>query len=404
MYPRRGILWLLGCGVLLKTAPLWAATQLRQATLRAPAGDGAQLVLDLSAAPGKPKVFTLSNPERLVIDLPNTGAARGLRLPAPAGPVTELRQGPRGNALRVVLQLKQGLPWQQRIEGQKLIIDMGRVPAAVAAAAEPPAAPKPVRAEHAPADAGRDVIVAIDAGHGGEDPGAVGRGGTREKVVVLAIAQALAKRINAEQGMKAMLTRSDDRRIELRERFAKARRAGADLFISVHADANTRSNVTGSSVYVLNEHGASSEAAQLLAQRENAAELKGGISLGDKDRRIASVLMDLSQGATVDHSSRAAERVLAQLDRVGTVRKTQVQSANFAVLKAPDIPSILVETAFISNPAEERKLASASHQQALADAMHRGVLEYFRENPPDGTWFSRQREQQRLVASSPASQ
>lgn len=404
MYPRRGLLWLLCSGVLLKAAPLWAAARLNKAALSAPTPEGAQLVLDLSA-PASPKVFALSNPERLVIDLPHTGAAKGMRLPAPAGPVTRLRQGAQGSTLRLVLDLKQGgLPYQHRIEGQKLIVDLGKLPAVVAAAPAQPAAPKPVRAEHAPADAGREVVVVIDPGHGGEDPGAVGRGGTQEKVVVLAIARALARRIDAEQGMKALLTRSDDRRIELRERFAKARRAGADLFISVHADANTKSNITGSSVYVLNEKGASSEAAGLLAQRENAAELKGGISLGDKDRRTASVLLDLSQAATVGLSTVAAERVLSYLDRVGTVRKTQVQSANFAVLKAPDIPSILVETAFISNPVEEKKLASSSHQQALADAIHQGVLDYFRQSPPDGTWFSRQREQQRLVAASPAGQ
>lgn len=403
MYPRRGLAWLLCCGVLVGAAPVLAATQLRQATLHAPAGDGAQLVLDLTATPASPRLFTLSNPERLVIDLPRTSAAKGLRLPAPAGPVTELRQGRQGSTLRLVMELRQGLPYQRRIEGQKLIVDLGRAPVAAAPAPALPVPPKPVRAEHAPVDAGRDVIVAIDAGHGGDDPGAIGRGGTQEKVVVLKIAQALARRIDAEPGMKALLTRSDDRRIDLRERFSKARRAGADIFISVHADANPKSNVTGSSVYVLNERGSSSEA-RFLAQQENAAELKGGISLGDKDKVTASVLMDLSQGATVDHSAKAAERVLAQLDRVGTVRKTQVQSANFMVLKSPDIPSILVETAFISNPSEEKKLASASHQQAVADAIFKGVLDYFRQSPPDGTLFARQREQQRLVAASPPPQ
>lgn len=403
MYPRRRIAWLLGCGVLMGATPLLAATQLRQATLQAPGTDGAQLVLNLSAAPANPKVFTLSNPERLVIDLPRTSAASGLRLPSPAGPVSKVRHGQQGSTLRVVLELRQSMSHQRRIEGQKLIVDLGRAPAAVASAPATPAPPSPVRAEHAPADAGRDVIVAIDAGHGGNDPGAIGRGGTQEKVVVLAIARALAKRIDAEPGMKALLTRSDDRRIDLRERFSKARREGADIFISVHADANPKSNVTGSSVYVLNERGSSSEA-RFLAQQENAAELKGGISLGDLDKKTASVLMDLSQAATVRHSALAAERVLAHLDRVGTVRKTQVQSANFMVLKSPDIPSILVETAFISNPAEEKRLASAAHQRAVADAIFQGVRDYFRESPPDGTLFARQRDQQHLVASSSPAQ
>jgi N-acetylmuramoyl-L-alanine amidase len=351
----------------LLAAPVSAATLLRQAALSAPAADGAQLTLELSAAPANSKVFTLSNPERLVIDLPRTSLAKGARLPAPAGPVTNVRDGRQGNTLRLVLDLKQGLPHQTRVEGRKLIVQLGRTPAAPAAA---PAPPTPVRAQHAPEDAGRDVIVAIDPGHGGDDPGAIGKAGTREKEVVLAIARALAGRIDAEPGMKAILTRNDDRRIDLRERFARARRAGADLFISVHADANHKSNVTGSSVYVLSEKGASSEAARWLAEKENESELKGGIAIGE-------------------------------MDRVGTIRKTQVQGANFMVLKSPDIPSILVETAFISNPGEERKLRSAAHQQAVAEAIFTGVREYLRQNPPDGTLLKRQRDARQLIAASP---
>jgi N-acetylmuramoyl-L-alanine amidase len=396
--------FLLGCCALLVAAPLAAATVLRQAVLSAPQADGARLVLELSAAPSQPKVFTLSGPERLVIDLPRTSLAKGVRLPAPAGPVRALRDGQQaGGTLRLVLELKQGMAHRTRIEGRQLIVELGRVAAAQPAPATPaaPEPPRPVRAAHAPGDAGRDIIVAIDPGHGGKDPGAIGKEKTQEKHVVLAIARALAKLIDAEPGMRAYLTRSDDRFIALRDRMALARRANADIFISGHADAFHKRDVSGSSVYVLSDAAASSEAARWLADQENAADLKGGISLGDMDKRTASDLMDLSQTASIGHGAVAAARVLTHLDRVGTVRKTRVEGAPFAVLKSPDIPSMLIETAFISNPAEEKRLRSPAHQQAVAEAIFNGVREYFRESPPDGTLLARLRDQRRLVAAQP---
>ncbi|MDQ2640879.1 MAG: N-acetylmuramoyl-L-alanine amidase [Pseudomonadota bacterium] len=408
--PRRSP-WLLAFCALLVAAPLAAATLLRQAVLVAPADDGARLELDLSAAASKPKVFTLSKPHRLVIDLPRTSLAKGTRLPAAAGPVRTVRDGVQsGGTLRLVLELKQGMSWKSRTEGNRFIVEMGRAPAASAvastaapapaAAAAAPAVVTPVRAEHAPRDAGRDVVVAIDAGHGGDDPGAIGKGGTREKDVVLKIAQELAKRVNAQPGMRAYLTRNDDRRIPLRERTRLARTAQADIFISVHADSVSRSEVTGSSVYVLDEKGKYSEAARWLAEQENAVDGGAG-DRGDRDDPLASVLVDLSQTASIGLSADVAQQVLAQLDRVGTIRKTRVQRAPFAVLKSRDTPALLVETAFISNPGEEKKLRTPAHQQAVADAIFKGVLEYFRQSPPDGTYFAREREERRLVASSP---
>jgi N-acetylmuramoyl-L-alanine amidase len=235
----------------------------------------------------------------------------------------------------------------------------------------------------------------VDAGHGGQDPGASGANGTHEKDVVLAIAQALAKRINAEPGMRAVLTRDSDVFIPLRGRMDIARRARADIFISVHADSIRDREVSGSSVYVLSNRGASSEAARWLAEQENSADLKGGVSLGDKDDALASVLIDLSQTASITSSMEAAGRVLGQLDHVGTIRKTQVQQAAFVVLKSPDIPSMLVETAYISNPGEEKKLRTAEHQAEIADAIFGGVREYFRQSPPDGTLYARQRDARR---------
>ena len=315
-----------------------------------------RIVLSLSGAPAQ-NVFTLNDPDRLVIDLPATRLASGVRLPAPAGLVKSVRSGsqPRSRRLRLVLELTR--PSSPTVStaaaangGRQLVIELGNV------APPPPAAPTPVRAAHAPAETDRDVIVAVDAGHGGQDPGASGSN-TREKDVVLAIARALARRIDAEPGMHAVLTRSDDRFIALRDRINLARAARADLFVSVHADSIRNRDVSGSSVYVLSERGASSEAARWLAENENAADLKGGVSLGDKSDQLASVLMDVSQSASIGASMDAAERVLAQLDQVGEVRKSKVQQAGFVVLKSPDIPSMLVETAYISNPAEEKKAA-----------------------------------------------
>jgi N-acetylmuramoyl-L-alanine amidase len=380
---------LLQVGLLLAAPVLQAANQVQTVTLDGRGADGARLLLELAAAPN-PNVFALDAPHRIVIDLKSTTLARGLRLPQGTGPVSKLRISPRpdGTTLRVVMELDRPLDPKVAVSGTQLTIELGKAPAASAV----PVAPAPVRAAHAPANTGRDIIVAVDAGHGGEDPGASGAKGTREKNVVLAIARALARRIDAEPGMKAVLTRDSDRFIELRERGNLARRAGADIFISVHADAIGNRKVSGSSVYVLNAAGAYSELAKWLADGENAADLKGGVSLTkDADDSLVSVLRDVSQTASIARSLEAAERVLGQLDRVGTIRKTLVQQAPFAVLKSRDIPSMLVETAYITNPEEERKLNSAQHQADIAEAIFKGVREYFRQNPPDGTLYAQQR-------------
>jgi N-acetylmuramoyl-L-alanine amidase len=256
------------------------------------------------------------------------------------------------------------------------------------AAAEVNATPKIIQAAHAPVDSGRDVVVAVDAGHGGQDPGAIGHGGTREKDVVLAIARALAERINGEPGMRAVLTRDRDEFLVLRDRIGRARIAKADMFVSIHADSIANRDVSGASVYVLSEHGASNEAARWLADRENAADLMGGVKLDDKDKQLASVLLDLSQTANISASMTAAQRVIGSLDAVGQVRKAQVQQAGFVVLKSPDIPSMLVETAYISNPEEEVSLRNTRHQAALADAIFAGLRGYFQANPPVGTRYA----------------
>jgi N-acetylmuramoyl-L-alanine amidase len=228
----------------------------------------------------------------------------------------------------------------------------------------------------------RLVTIALDAGHGGEDPGARGRGGSREKNVTLTIARKLKTIIDAEPNMRAVLTRDADYYLPLRTRVEKARRVKADLFVSIHADAFVRPNARGSSVFALSERGATSAAARWLAKRENDADLIGGVNLDVKDRHLAQTLLDLSQTATIQDSIKLARAVLNEIGGVNSLHKDDVEQAGFAVLKAPDIPSILVETAFISNPEEEQRLNDDAYQDRMAHAMFRGIKRYFARNPP----------------------
>jgi N-acetylmuramoyl-L-alanine amidase len=234
----------------------------------------------------------------------------------------------------------------------------------------------------------RPLVIAIDAGHGGQDPGARGPGGSREKMITLAIARELARQVNATPGLKAYLTRDTDVFIPLTQRYQKARAAKADLFVSIHADSFSRPDASGSSVFVLSQRGASSQAARWLASQENAADLVGGVKLQDKDDTLASVLLDLSQSATMRASEDMANQVLGGLKRLGRTHKDEVERANFVVLRSPDVPSMLVETAFISNPAEERRLNDPAHQAQLARAILDGVNSYFTRQPPPGTLYA----------------
>ncbi|HET7756161.1 MAG TPA: N-acetylmuramoyl-L-alanine amidase [Steroidobacteraceae bacterium] len=369
-----------------------AGAELRSIRLGA-TPDAAQLTLELSETT-EHKLFTLDRPDRAVIDLADTRLADGVAAPEPEGIVSAIRLGiqPDG-ALRVVLELKSPLrPHVVRAaDGRRLVVELDS--AAAPAAREPPA----VRAAHAPGDGDRDVVVAVDAGHGGVDPGAIGHGGTREKAVTLAIARALARRIDAEPGMRAVLTRDRDEFLDLRERMRRAHAAHADMFISVHADSIADRHVSGASVYVLSAHGASSEAARVLAERENAADLLGG-ALQDEGAP-QRVVLDAAQQEIIGISATAAERVVAALASVGEIRKAQVQQAGFVVLKSPDIPSMLIETAYISNPGEERRLRNRAQQSRLADAICGGVRSFFVQNPPDGTRFKQER---RLAAAGVA--
>jgi N-acetylmuramoyl-L-alanine amidase len=379
-----------------------ASAQLREAHLSA-TGTSAQLTLDVAGTTTQ-KIFTLDKPRRVVIDLAHTGVAPGFRVPEGSGVVSEIRTGYQlGGTLRIVVQLSAPAParstWMPETAsgGHQLIINFGD------AAPEADTTPRVVKAPHAPIDSDRDVVVAVDAGHGGQDPGATGPHGTHEKDVVLPIARLLAERINSEPGMRAVLTRNRDEFLVLRDRIKRARVAKADMFISVHADSIANHDVTGASVYILSERGATNEAARWLAERENAADLMGGVSLDDKDNTLASVLLDLSNSANISASMTAAQRVLAALDNVGQVRKSQVQQAGFVVLKSPDIPSMLVETAYISNPSEELRLKNPRQQGNLADAIFAGVRNYFEQNPPAGTRFAQARRATMASAAGAAS-
>jgi len=372
--------------------------------------EGTRLVLDLSA-PARYEVFTLENPDRVVIDLARAELALGKALPQGQGRVKSVRSGPQaGGGLRLVLDLDSRQPVKSfavaphGAVGHRLVVELppaGEAPSVASAATAPTGtqylaasaatlARETARAESpvksvGPAASGRDVVVAVDAGHGGQDPGAIGRGGTREKDITLAIARRLAKAIDAEPGMRAVLIRDGDYFVSLRGRIRKARDHGADLFISVHADAVLNRGVSGASVYVLSLSGASDEAARWLAERENAADLMGGVSLDDKSDVLASVLLDVTQKEAVSNSVEAADSVLAALRRVGPVHGKRVRHAGFVVLKSPDIPSMLVETAFISNADDERKLRDAAYQQRVAEAIHAGVRNFFYDKPPPGT-------------------
>ena len=344
--------------------------------------DSTRVVLDLTA-PVTYTLFTLSGPERIVIDFDSIDAdLAALVLPPATGVVKAVRFGERGRSgLRVVIDVNEQVEAKgfltppNETYGHRLVVDLGH--------AKPAGAPAPVKV--AGGDGQRDLVIAIDAGHGGEDPGAIGKAGTREKTVALAIAKELAERINAEPGMRAVLTRTGDYFVKFKDRVGRARTNRADLFVSVHADAFMDRSVRGSSVYVLSTRRASSEAAKTLADRENAADLIGGVSLHDKSDILASVLLDLSQNAAISASRDAAARVLAELDTVGQLKKSDVQHASLIVLTSPDVPSMLVETAFISNPDEERRLRDPAYQARLAAAIHSGIRRYFYENPPPGT-------------------
>jgi N-acetylmuramoyl-L-alanine amidase len=393
-----------------------------------PAPDYTRVTIE-STQPIRHKLFSLDNPERLVLDLEDVALSATLteitgKISTEDPYVKGVRAGRfKPGTVRLVFDLKAAVKPEAFTlvpigsYGHRLVLDIYPLtppdpllaflkqresakpetppttpsapepaaadtpPPQVAGKTEGPPAPKPApRAARPPSE--RLITIAIDPGHGGEDPGARGRGGTLEKNVTLSISRKLKERIDNEPNMRAVLTREGDFFIPLHMRVEKARRVRADLFVSVHADAFIKPSANGSSVFALSERGATSAAARWLAKQENDADLIGGVNLGVKDPYLKQTLLDLSQTASINDSLKLGKAVLAEMGGINRLHKNYVEQAGFAVLKAPDIPSILIETAFISNPDEERKLRDPAYQNKMADAIFTGIKRYFSKNPP----------------------
>lgn len=379
---------LLLCSALLSG---WASAMELTATRLWPSSDYTRITLE-GPQPVAHKYFNLTSPERLVIDL--EGVTPGAALDALVGQlaaddpyIAAIRVGMnRPGVMRLVLDLKRpvkpsvfSLPPLAQY-GHRLVVDL-YPPEDSPQVAAPANTPQPVPAKPAAPQYKRLITVAIDAGHGGEDPGAIGAAGSREKDITLALARKLKQKIDAQENMRAVLTRDGDYFVPLALRVSKARAAQADLFMSIHADAFIKPHARGSSVFALSESGASSTAARWLAKKENDADLIGGINIDVKDPSLKRTLIDLTQTSTINDSMKVGHLVLKEIGGVNTLHKKYVEQAGFAVLKAPDIPSILVETAFISNPEEEKRLNDPDYQDKLVDAIVGGVRTYFDKHP-----------------------
>ena len=386
----------------LFTLPFAAnATQIRNARLWR-SDDKLRLVFDLSG-PVQYKTFSLSAPERLIIDLSGAGLSGDFsQLELKNSGITSIRSGHFGSSdTRIVLDLAAPmqlnsfvLPHQDG-QGHRLVLDLTSATQA----------PRQIAHEPSPlvdkAHPKRDIIVVVDPGHGGKDPGAIGSKGQREKDVVLSIAQLLAKRLKREKGFDVKLVRNDDFFVPLRKRVDIARQHKADMFISVHADAAPRLTASGASVYALSEGGATSATARFMAQRENGADLLGAttlLNLKDKDPMLAGVILDMSMNATIASSLQLGSSVLGSLQGITSLHQKRVEQAGFAVLKSPDVPSILVETGFISNARDAQRLVTARHQQAVADGLFEGLKNYFQKNPPMNSYMAWVQEQKGVQA------
>ena len=395
---RRDFLKFAGAAMTLLVSPVGQAATSILAVRVWPARDYTRVTLEYR----EPIAFThqvVKNPERLVVDLEGVEFNSVLQsLPnkiSDTDPYIKLIRAGRNRpgVVRLVIDLKAEIQPQVFMlkpvgeYGHRLVLDLYPTVAddpllALLEKLEAQPEKGPAKEPGPQPEITRMVTIVLDPGHGGEDPGAIGRGGSYEKHVTLEVARRLKAKIDAEPNMRSMLTRDGDYFIPLHQRVQKARRVQADLFVSVHADAFVKPTARGSSVFVLSENGASSSAARWLAQRENAADLIGGVNLDVKDPHLARTLLDLSQTATINDSLKLGKAVLGELGGVNTLHKPHVEQAGFAVLKAPDIPSILIETAFISNPDEERRLNDDAYQEKMAEAILRGIKGYFAKNPP----------------------
>lgn len=376
-------------GAVVASAVPYTTVRAGQATLRGfklASQDNLELYFDLDKAPAGHKIFILSNPDRLVIDLMDVKISAKMKVGGiHSSVVKNIRYATHDDSkLRIVVDLKRAIKHSYKFinrsgGAKRLIVDMGIQVARVNGK-------KVVKSvENKKSTELRDIVVAIDAGHGGRDPGAIGVNKTREKDVTLAVARRLSKALAKVDGIKPVLIRKDDKYISLRERTRLARANKADLFVSIHADAFRNKKAKGASVYALSLKGASSEAAQWLADKENSVDLFGDISLDGRTKVLRETLFDLAQNATLESSLSVGDFMLQEMRRFTSLHKSSVEMANFAVLKSPDIPSVLVETAFLTNPDEERKLRSSKHQERLASALRNAILGYFERMAPPGT-------------------
>ncbi|MCQ2997885.1 N-acetylmuramoyl-L-alanine amidase [Pseudomonas syringae] len=379
------------------------AAQIRNARLWRTA-DKLRLVLDLSG-PVQYKTFTLGAPDRQIIDISGARLSGDFsQLALQDTLIKSIRSGHygQGDDTRIVLDLTGPVKLNSFLlgpagdQGHRLVLDMGAEgPAPQQLAAQPVQRAPVVSDKQHPK---RNIMVVVDPGHGGKDPGAVGSKGEREKDVVLSIAQLLAKRLKREKGFDVQLVRNDDFFVPLRKRVEIAHKHNADMFISVHADAAPRLTASGASVFALSEGGATSATARFMAQRENGADLLGATSLlnlKDKDPMLAGVILDMSMNATIAASLQLGNTILGSLANITTLHQKRVEQAGFAVLKSPDVPSILVETGFISNAKDSQRLVTARHQQAVADGLFEGLQRYFQRNPPIDSYMAWQQEQKR---------
>ncbi|OOV86404.1 N-acetylmuramoyl-L-alanine amidase [Oceanospirillum linum] len=359
-----------------------------------PAPDHTRIVFDLDQPVGH-KVFSLSGPDRLVVDLDNVSTKANLEtLSLKDTPIGKIRTAVKNRTgMRVVLDLnskvqpRSFLLKPNKQYGDRLVIDLVH--------RKKVKRTKVVRQLAENPSGGRDIIIAIDAGHGGEDPGAIGPGRVREKTVVLAISKKVESLLKKERGYTPAMIRTGDYYVGLRARTERARKFRSDLLVSIHADAFKDHRPRGSSVFALSQRGATSETARWLADSENSADLIGGVEgslkLDDKDKVLAEVLLDLTMTATLSDSLKVGQSVLRSMGTVNKLHKRDVEQAGFVVLKSPDIPSILIETGFISNPSEAKKLQSSSYQWKMARSIVKGVKEHFSKNPPPGTLLAHEK-------------
>ena len=383
---KKGLCWAAAATLLFACASAFGAEIRSVRSWASP--EYTRVVFDLSG-PVDYKLFELADPDRVVLDLRDSKFVEGFSTPEIKGLLKSVRIGKQGKSdSRAVFNLgdtvrpKSFLLAPDGKSGHRLVLDF-YPKTAVAAPVKNLADALPVNAK------GRKVLIAIDAGHGGKDPGAIGASGHHEKNITLAAARELKRQIDREPGMSAMLIRDSDVYVAHKQRYEKARTARADLFVSIHADACPgECGAQGSSVWVMSPRGATSESARLLANRENNSDLIGGVSLDDKDKDLAAVLIDLQQGATMGASNTVADQVLAALRQIGPTHKAYVERANFFVLRSPDVPSILVELGFITTDAEERRLKDPAHREKIAKAIIEGARNYFTIAPPDGTQFA----------------